>query len=240
MDAERFEIDESEIGEISAFPTSPLNFFEAAPLYVFAYGGHPLAFILTNEMMDPSTNRIHVTLCGSFGFVTMIFAAVALFGYFTFGDRTRSNILLNYPNDDALIIAVRIGLSVAVAFSYPVLANPWKQSMASLLFRVDKEGKDALDLPWYKYYSLVALLVALTVGISMLTDDLGIVSKLQGATAGTFMQICVPGLIYYYYDSVRPQDLRDNPMHNVKWKGAVLLVVFGAIFIPFATTVIFI
>lgn len=236
---DRFLINE-ERGEITAFPTSPLNFFESAPLYVFAYGGHPLAFILTNELMNPTLRRIAILNVGAFGFVTVVYATVALFGYFTFGDRVMSNILLNYPNDDPLIIAVRIGISVAVAFSYPVLANPWKQSMASLVFGVDKQGREAADLSFCKYYSLVVVLVVLTVAVSMWTDDLGIVSRLQGATAGTFMQICVPGLIYCYYDRVRPQDLRDDPWYRFKWKGAVFLIVFGVLFIPIATTVVFV
>ena len=239
-DADTFKLEDDAIGETSFLPTNALDFFEAAPLYVFAYGGHPLAFILTNELENPTLKRINITLINAFGFVTIVYAIVGVTGYATFGDQTATNILLNYPDDNIWIIIVRIGLSIAVAFSYPVLANSWKQSMASLLFRVDKYGKDANDLEWYKYYTLVAILIFATVIISMLTDDLGIVSKLQGSTAGTFLQIVAPGLIYYYYDKKLDRTMLDNKMHNFKWKGAILLIIFGFIMIPFATTLVFV
>ena len=199
-----------------------------------------MAFILTNELENPTLKRINITLTSAFGFVTIVYAIVGLFGYFTFGNETKTNILLNYPDDNGWIIVVRIGLSIAVAFSYPVLANSWKQSAASLIFRVDKYGKDANDLIWYKYYTLVAILIFATLIISMLTDDLGIVSKLQGSTAGTFLQIVAPGLIYYYYDKLADRHMLDNKMHNLKWKGAILLIIFGCIMIPFATTLVFV
>merc|ERR1712129_495913 len=111
--------------------------------------------------------------------------------------------------------------------------------MGSLLFAVDKQGKEANDLPWYKYCSLVAILVGSTVLIALLTDDLGIVARLQGATAGTFLQIIAPGLIYIYYDKLAVRDQLDNPLHNVKWKGAWLLIIFGSVMIPFGTTLVF-
>ena len=234
-----FDIEDDNVGQIKMFPTSTFSFFESAPLYIFAYGGHPLAFILTNELENPTLKRINITLMNAFSFVTMVYAVVGLCGYFTFGDATKTNILLNYPNDATLIVIVRIGLSIAVAFSYPVLANPWKQSMASLVFRIEKEGKDANDLVWYKYYLLVAILVGLTVLIAMLTDDLGIVARLQGATAGTFLQIIAPGLIYIYYAKLGDGDLIDNAMHDLKLKGAIFLIVFGCIMIPFGTTLVF-
>eukprot|EP01084_Bolivina_argentea_P096130 172817_1 len=85
--------------KVSAFPTHAFDFFRAAPMYIFAYGGHPLAFILTNELENPTLRRINITLIYSFGFVTIVYAVVGLFGYFTFGNQTKSNILLNYPDD---------------------------------------------------------------------------------------------------------------------------------------------
>ena len=254
----RFEVDAEDRGHVTALPQNALDFFEAAPLYVctciclciqciqFYFYCRCLRMegihwrLLTNELENPTLKRINITLTSSFSFVTVVYAVVALFGYLTFGDETKSNILLNYPDDNVFIIIVRIGFSIAVAFSYPVLANSWKQSAASLLFRVDKYGKEANDLIWYKYYILVGILIFSTLLISMLTDDLGIVSKLQGSTAGTFLQIVAPGLIYYYYDKLYDGHMLDNKMHNLKWKGAILLVIFGCIFIPFATTLVFV
>lgn len=195
---------------------------------------------MTNELERPTLRRINVTLSGAFSFVTLLYGVVGLFAYFSFGSATRTNVLLNYPDGDAPIIAVRIGLSVAVAFSYPVLAAPWKESCASLLFGVDKLGKNAADLPAHKYALLVLCLVALSLSVAMLTDDLGIVSKVQGATAGTFLQIIAPGIIYYYYAQINDERINDTPMHSLKLKGAVLLIAFGMLMIPLATTMIFI
>ena len=62
----------------------------------------------------------------------MVYAMVGLMGYSTFGDKISSNILVDYPDSDVPIIILRIMLSFAISFSYPVLANAWKDSASGI------------------------------------------------------------------------------------------------------------
>ena len=240
VDIPGLDITQNDRGNTGLFPNTVLDFFEAAPLYIFAFNGHPLAFVLTNELKHPSLKRINRTLFSSFGCVSIMKSVLGMTGYATFGDKTRSNILLNYPDDNIYVIIVRIGISIAVAFSFPVLANPWKQSMASLLYKVDKYGKDVNNLIWYKYYILVGILIFVTLTISMLVDDLGIVFRLQGSTAGIFLQMIAPGFIYYYYDKLCDTIIINNTFHWLKLKGAIILIIFGCIMVPMTTLLVFV
>ena len=155
------------------------------------YTGHPLGFTLCNELENNTLIRINKTITWSYTFITMVYLTVALLGYYTFGDMVSSNILVDYPNSDPLIIILRILLCIAISFSCPLLANGWKDSVAALIFKTHKEGKDAKDLPTHKYLFIVSLLIALTTITALIFDDLGLIARLQGATVSKYPNICV-------------------------------------------------
>ena len=68
--------------------------------------------------------------------VLFFYFYVGYAGYFTYGKECKSDLLVKYPQDSVSIVIVRISLSIAVAFSYPINVQPCRHCMASLVFNV--------------------------------------------------------------------------------------------------------
>eukprot|EP01084_Bolivina_argentea_P270415 459802_1 len=211
-----------------------LKFFKAAPVIIFAFTCHQNAFSVTNELQIASKTNLNKTLFGSISFCCVVYCMVSFSGYWSFGESAPSNLLTAYPKSIPILI-VRICLSLAIAFSYPVLAHPARNSFSSLIFQV----ADSKELNWIAYNSITWTIVLLSFTISMITDDLGIVLGLVGATGTTVIAFILPGLFYFYL----PQHmLEKNQPDTYKWKRYVALsmVVLGCLFIPFAVTMLFV
>ena len=139
-------------------------------------------------------------------FSTAIFCGIGFGGYFTFGSETMDNLLLNYPDDRIEIILVRVGMCIAVAFSFPVLSNAIKNSLASIIYGVGvpnnkyssyslmalikrnenyinpHSNHSVLDISKCKFFSLVFIVILIPFFVSILTDQLGVIFQFNGAT----------------------------------------------------------
>lgn len=159
---------------------------------------------------------------------------VAFSGYSSFGESAPSNLLIAYPRTTPILI-VRVCLSLAVSFSYPVLNHPGRNSFSSLIFNV----ADATQLHWIKYNFITWVLVLCTFVIAMVTDDLGLVLGVVGATGTTTICFVLPGLFYYYLPD---KELEYNGEINYRSKKylAMVMVVVGCLLIPFSVTMQFV
>eukprot|EP01084_Bolivina_argentea_P115045 204679_1 len=234
---------------------SPLSFFKTMSIFIMAYGGgHPIAFPIATELINPTIKRLNRIIWYFNTFSTIIFATVAFGGYLTFGDETDGNLLLNYPNDHISIIIVRICLCIGLGFTYPVVANVIKNSMASIVYGVgiknDKYSlyaliygerneyenklvnKDVTMISNRMYYPLVGIVILIPLILSMVTNKLSVLFQFNGATFSTYNQILFPGLIYYfaYKNGVIKHELNER---NWKIIFAICVVVGGSLFIPF-------
>ena len=159
---------------------------------------------------------------------------VAFSGYISFGESAPSNLLTAYPKTIPILI-VRICLSLAIAFSYPVLAYPARNSFSSLIFNIS----DTKELNWIKYNFITFCIIILSFIISMSTDDLGIVLALVGSTGTTIIAFILPGAFYYnlpiHFD-------KDKNKYNDKYKRqiALAMMILGIVLVPFNITMIFV
>ena len=120
------------------------------------------------------------------------------------------------------------------------MAIVFKDSASSLIFQTHKQGKDAQNLSNIKYYFIVSLYIISTTITALMVSSLGVILRLHGATTGTFLQIIVPGLLYYYSDNISSNILTQNGLHKIKQKFSLFLVIFGVILIPLGVLLIFI
>eukprot|EP01083_Nonionella_stella_P271103 918390_1 len=235
-------------------PESPLAFFRTISLYLYAYGGHPIAFAVTTELINPTMKRLNTIIWNFCSFSTFIFATVAFGGYFTFGEDTDGNLLLNYPNEDVLIMIGRIGLAFAVGFTYPLLANVIKNSLGSVIYglgiRNDRYSfyallcgahapgdhsahKDVTMISLKKYIPLVVIVVVVTVFISMATNDLALLFQFNGATFGTFNQVLFPAIIYVFACKNEVVPSNEDGSRSLKYYIAWGVIALGTVLIPF-------
>ena len=228
--------DDDDCGIIK-FHNVDFNFFKAIPIYCFAFGSHPLGFALTNELLNSNFSRMNVVTTCSFTLTAMLYIIVSLLGYFTFGDNSNSNILTNYPHDDIVISICRIGLSIAVAFSYPVVLTPARHCISSVFFK-----RNASQINCLKFYVITIGSLFLTFAIAMIVDDLGIVMGFIGSSSSPVSILILPGL--YYYLILRKTDeiainIKSRCCAILNIYGSIVSVVLGIILIPVCLVILF-
>lgn len=224
------------LNEFLSFKNSDdiLDFFKATPVYTFAFGTHPLAFSLTNELLNSNNKRMNIVIILSFGITTIYYIIIGILGYWTFGKNVKSNILNNYPQDSILLFCVRIGLSLALAFSYPVVITPGRQSLSGIIYKTNQES-----LTNKKFYFLTFLIIILSFLISMTVKDLGIVFGFIGSTSSPAVIFILPGLMFYYMDKLRYRDRKLTFYEKFNKYGAITSAIFGVILVILSLFVFF-
>ena len=96
-----------------------------------AYGMQAAVPTIWNEMERPTPGRMLTVYLVGLGLSAVMYAIVAGCGYATYGSNVASNILTSYPSTP-LTDTARIGLSVVVLFSYPIMIFLSRISAASL------------------------------------------------------------------------------------------------------------
>ena len=56
----------------------------------------------------------------AFAVLALLYTGVMVLGHLTFGDATRSNLLLNYAEGDALAVLGRVATALSILFGYPL------------------------------------------------------------------------------------------------------------------------
>mmetsp|Transcript_5018 Transcript_5018/g.7666 ORF Transcript_5018/g.7666 Transcript_5018/m.7666 type:complete len:462 (+) Transcript_5018:83-1468(+) len=200
-------------------------------IFVFAFSCQTNIFAVVNEIRNPSQQRYDNVAASSIFTALTIYTIVAIAGFFTYGDSVDSNILISYPKTHLTSVA-RVFVSLLVAFSFPLLCHPGRNSILGLWRGCDRD-EDA----WIKYNKMRYIIV--TVGLlagsfftAMTVKDLGIIFALVGATGATMISFILPGAAYYNM----------HRHQGPEWKryGALVLCGLGCVIMPVCLVFIFI
>jgi len=83
------------------------------------------------ELADPSPRRLVLLITMSLALAMPLYAVFSVFGYLTYGDNVKSNLLDNYPNN-GLTVAARIGIAIVVITSFPLQAFATRKSFVNI------------------------------------------------------------------------------------------------------------
>lgn len=148
--------------------------------------------------------------------VSLIWCAIpGILSYLQFGAETAGNVLNSYPDDDKLMIAVKVGFFIVVTVSYPATHPPVICSWSELLFKEN----NAIDLTGWR--RVVGLLVTNSIPliIAMILPDITPVLEVGGALGGCIGSFAFPALMWVV-NSERPKTYWKNVL-------AIVLVVYG-------------
>eukprot|EP01084_Bolivina_argentea_P249009 416673_1 len=215
-------------------PTDVFDFFKATPVYTFAFGTHPLAFSLTNELLKCNNKRMCIVIMLSFIITTIYYIAIGILGYWTFGNNVDSNVLNNYPQDSSLLFGVRIGLSFALAFSYPVCNTPCRQSLSGLVYKSNTE-----DISTKQFYIITFVIIICSFIIAMTVTDLGIVFGFIGSTSSPTVILILPGIFYYYINKKRYREGEPTCWDKLNQYGSIVSVICGILLVTLSLFVFF-
>lgn len=118
-------------GQITLFPTSVTGVFSTFSIIVFAFTGHQNMFSIINEARDKSLTSLTKLVNFAIGISSLLFIAVGLLGYLTFGQDVDGNVILLYPNGLTTTIG-RFCIVFMVTFSFPLMIHPARISINNI------------------------------------------------------------------------------------------------------------
>lgn len=157
--------------------------------------------------------------------ITVIFTSVGALCYATFGEKTKIQVISNFPQDSKLVNAVQFLYSLAVLAGEPVQLFPAVRILETSLFGERASGAKSAAVKWQKNAVRIMAVVS-CIGISMVgATDLDKFVSLIGSFA------CVP-LVYIY-----PAFLHYRGVAETGWAKSVDvgLIVLGLIAMVYTT-----
>merc|ERR1712182_78572 len=88
-----------------------------------SYNAHFSAGRFWAELENPTPKRFAMISCAGFFVSWIIMVGLMVFGYLIFGSACQSYILNNYATNDIMAICARVGVFVAMLFSFPILTQ---------------------------------------------------------------------------------------------------------------------
>lgn len=85
-----------------------------------------------NELELLSQRRLNIVICSSISFALVIFSAVAIEGYRTYGSAVRGDILLNYP-ENKQVTFLRMCIAFMLTLHYPLQLDPSRRCISSMV-----------------------------------------------------------------------------------------------------------
>ncbi|CAO3650435.1 unnamed protein product [Mucor fragilis] len=179
--------------------TFSINVLGHIPVFVFAFTCHQNIFSVYNELKDNSKQSITNVITVSIGSSAVIYEAIAILGYLSFGKDVRGNIIMEYP-PSYFVAGGRLAIVILVIFSYPLQAHPCRASLDKVLAWGSASARGSKVPPppsAFKYFAMTTSILILSYVVAITVTELDLVLSFVGSTGSTTISFILPGLFYY-------------------------------------------
>lgn len=154
----------------------------------FAFVCHHNSLLIYGSLKEPSMDKFKIITHYS----TLISAAAALSmsvaGYWSFEDKTLSNVLNNFPQTDTVVNIARFCFGLNMFTTLPLECFVCREVLETYFFRGEYERR--------RHIVLTTALVVSAMVVSLLTCDLGIVLEVTGGLSATALAFFFPSVCY--------------------------------------------
>jgi len=190
---------------------TPLELLRTAPTFVIAFFCQHNVFTVLTELDRPTSCRKVTVVCLAMLLTLTTYTIFAASGYITFGGEVASNVLNSYPPDAPAVAVTRTALAVALLGSVPLLVNPARLALVSMLELCVPRGKrrgPQISVAGTKApppsvfvtapldIAVILMFDAMMVALALNFSDLGQIVSLSGATTGASLFFIVPAAAY--------------------------------------------
>ncbi|KLJ06017.1 hypothetical protein EMPG_10542 [Blastomyces silverae] len=161
------------------------GFFQAVGVISFDHN----SLLIYGSLKKPTMDRFALVTHYSTGISMVMCLIMALAGFFTFGEKTKGNVLNNFPPDSVMVNIARLCFGLNMLATLPLEAFVCRSVMTTFFFP-DEPYNLALHVIF------TSALVVTSVVLSLLTCDLGAVFELIGATSACALAYILPPLCY--------------------------------------------
>ncbi|PGH16449.1 hypothetical protein AJ79_01780 [Helicocarpus griseus UAMH5409] len=150
---------------------------------------HHNSLLIYGSLKKPTMDRFALVTHYSTGISMVMCLIMAFAGFFTFGEKTKGNVLNNFPSDNVMVNIARLCFGLNMLATLPLEAFVCRSVMTTFFFP---------DEPYNlaRHVIFTSALVVTSVGLSLLTCDLGAVFELIGATSACALAYILPPLCY--------------------------------------------
>ncbi|KAI8644771.1 transmembrane amino acid transporter protein-domain-containing protein [Parasitella parasitica] len=195
----------STAAEIRGSPDLMFNFmgnevFQAIAVISFAFVCHHNSFLIFGSLKQPSLNRFAVVTHWSMGIAFFACFALAVSGYLVFTDKTvgklkaltcfyAGNILNNFPSDNSFINIARLAFGLNMFTTIPLEVFVCREVLETFYW-------PSAPFDTTRHFFITTALILITLIISLLTCNLGIVLELTGGFSATVLAFVLPPLCF--------------------------------------------
>ncbi|KAG1788255.1 vacuolar amino acid transporter 5 [Suillus plorans] len=197
-------------GDVHLIHFTP-NFISTFPVQVFAFTCAQNLFPIFNELKTNSRQRMNIVIGTSIGSAIMVYEAIALFGYLTFGSKVGANIIAMYPSTSLFIAIGQLAIVVLIMFSYPLQVQPCRNCLDKIFhvgapIKVSDSNNDdeivdedhaVADMSPLKHTLLTAAITGFGFLVAYFVDNLEMVLSFVGAIGSTTISFILPGLLFW-------------------------------------------
>ncbi|KAJ6835785.1 amino acid transporter ANT1 [Iris pallida] len=168
----------------------------ASGVAVFCFEGFSLTLPLEASMSERGKFQ-WVLSCAFFG-ITLAYICFGIFGYLAYGDETKDIITLNLPHNWSTA-AVKIGLCIALAFTFPIMMHPIHDIMEGKLKSSGWFQKICYNVQSAELFGLLGvrmLMVAVMATLASYIPGFGAFISLVGSTVCALLSFVLPALFH--------------------------------------------
>ncbi|KAN0060043.1 hypothetical protein ACQY0O_008016 [Thecaphora frezii] len=164
------------------------NLVRSISVISFAFVCHHNSLLIYGSLKEPSMNKFgqvthYSTIIAAAATITMSVA-----GYWSFEEKTLSNVLNNFPEDDTFINIARGLFGLNMLTTLPLECFVCREVLETYFF--------AGEFDRNRHLIFTSSLVVSAMMVSLLTCDLGIVLELTGGLSATALAFIFPSLCY--------------------------------------------
>ncbi|EXJ59114.1 hypothetical protein A1O7_06545 [Cladophialophora yegresii CBS 114405] len=166
------------------------GFFQAVGVISFAFVCHHNSLLIYGSLKTPTIDRF-ATVTHYSTFISMIACLImALAGFLTFGNKTKGNVLNNFPSQGHVIVQIaRLCFGLNMLTTLPLECFVCREVMNNYWFPEEPYQPN-------RHLIFSSALVVTAMAISLITCDLGAVFELIGATSACALAYILPPLCY--------------------------------------------
>jgi len=161
---------------VTLWPDSPRDFLNAIPLYISCFVCHYNILPVHNELQNPTPARVSWWLRSTTWFAVGLYGimgfAGSCYGHCTKSGKVQGNVLLDFDENDPLLMVGRMCLALTITLAFPMLVIPARDIMLrSVILPYLQSGDNAYANPGVPADDTVAQLQEPLLSSPTMTDD---------------------------------------------------------------------
>lgn len=171
--------------------------FQGISVISFALVCHHNTTFIYDSLKVPTLDRFNIVTHISCIISGSVCALMGICGFLTFGDKTKGNILNNFPSDDWIINIARLCFGLNMITTLPLEVYVFREVLKDLFIIYNRLKNPSFNLEKFNpIQNLIVtfFIIIIPLFVSMLTCNLGAVLELVGATSGSTLAYILPPL----------------------------------------------